>query len=86
MRLGTSNPHAHELPDVAMDFNLPALRESLTQNLYDFLNTEVDLGISLRNALTTLEAIGHFKGRLPPDLKMEIETRRSELAARISPL
>ena len=89
-----------------MDFNLPALHERSIQNLYDFLNTEADLGItfaslakhyletgnsehhgiSRRNALAALEAIDHFKGRLPSDLRMEIETRRLELAARISPL
>ena len=86
--------------------NFSALRERSIQNLYDFLNTEADLGItfvgmakhyletgnsercetSKRNALTALEAIDHFKHRLPYSLRMKIETRRSELFRAISPL
>jgi hypothetical protein len=89
-----------------MDLNFSALRESLIQNLYDFLNTEADLVItfaglakhhletgnsehyerSKRNTFAALEAIDHFKHRLPPDLRMKIETRRLELAALISTL
>ena len=42
--------------------------------------------ISKRNALAVLDAIDHFKGRLPNDLRMEIEARRSELARLLSTL
>jgi len=41
---------------------------------------------SKRNALAVLDAIDHFKGRLTNDLRMEIETRRSELAHLLSTL
>jgi len=42
--------------------------------------------ISKLNALTALEAIDHYKVQLPQNLRMEIETRRSELAQAISTL
>ncbi len=88
------------------DPNFSVLGERSIQNLYDFLNAEVDLGITFagmarryleagnseryetnkRYALAALEAIDHFKGRLPPDLRMQIEARRSGLATAVSPL
>jgi hypothetical protein len=42
--------------------------------------------ISKRNAMAALAAIDHFKERLPNDLRMDIEARRSELARLISVL
>jgi hypothetical protein len=39
---------------------------------------------SKRNAQAALDAIDHFKGRLPYDLRVEIEVRRAELADLIS--
>ena len=89
---------------IVMDLSFSELHEKSIQNLSDFLNVEVDLGItfarlakhyletgnsehyeiSKRNALTALEAIDHFKHRLPPNLRMKIETRRSELVEAIS--
>ena len=41
---------------------------------------------SKRNALAALEAIDHFKDRLPYSLRRRIETRRFELAETISSL
>ena len=42
--------------------------------------------INKHNAQAVLDAIDHFKWRLPHDLRMDIEVRRSELARRISML
>lgn len=90
----------------AMRSTFGELRERSNQTLRDFLNTEVELGMtfvrsakyhkgrgnvehyemSKRNATTALKAIDRFKGRLPADIRTEIETGRSELAQAISAL
>src|SRR2546425_3656433 len=90
----------------AMRPTFDELRERSTRNLRDFLDTEVELGITFarsakyhkgggnveryemckRNALAALNAIDRFKGRLPTNVRTEIETRRSELVQAISAL
>jgi hypothetical protein len=41
---------------------------------------------SKRNAIAALEAIDHFKGQLPEDIRAELENGRSALAKLISTL
>ena len=89
---------------MSTDFN--ALIAKSIRNLNEYLNTEVDLGItcahmaetkrregnaeqyetSKRNAINALELIDRFKDRLPDDLRIKIEDRRTELAELISSL
>ena len=89
-----------------VDVKLHVSREKWIQNLYVFLTTEIDLGItfsrlakhylergeaerfqtSKQNAVMALEAIDHFRHRLPADLKTEIDCGRQQLAAGISEL
>jgi hypothetical protein len=42
-----------------------------------------DAETSRQNAVAALDAIDHFKDRLPPKIRREIETKRLELAALI---
>jgi hypothetical protein len=64
---------------------VPLFREGMAKRYLETGDSE-RYEANKRNALTALEAIDYFKHRLPPDLRMEIETRRFELAARISAL